>query len=109
MARLQILELPMVHNGDQTETPFLLVIDEWTVDTMEEHAAANAYWDDFAQKIGAQGILCTDRTIDIPANDLTINTPDDAELRIDGAIVKNNEALVEALQGEPRAQLRGQA
>lgn len=69
MARLQILELPMVHNGDQTETPFILVIDGWTVDTLEEHAAINAYWDDFGKKIGARGILCVDRAIDIPAND----------------------------------------
>ncbi|WP_306317220.1 MULTISPECIES: hypothetical protein [unclassified Streptomyces] len=76
MARLQILELPMVHNGDQTETPFILVIDDWTVDTMEERAAINAYWDDFAQKIGARGVLCSDRTIDIPANDLTLPSTD---------------------------------
>lgn len=69
MARLQILELPMVHNGDVSETPFILVIDEWTVDTMEEHAAANAHFDDFANKIGARGILFADRAIEIPAND----------------------------------------
>jgi hypothetical protein len=91
MARLQILELPMVHNGDQTETPFILVIDDWTVDTLEENAAISAYWDDFAQKIGARGVLCSDRTIDIPANDTSAYTlaAADAHLAVDGGEVRD--------------------
>lgn len=86
MARLQILELPMVHNGDATETPFILVIDQAGTDTTKYIAD----WpDDIAQRLGARHVLCFPSTIDIPANNLTISTPPAAtELVIDGDTVK---------------------
>ncbi|MER7053474.1 hypothetical protein [Streptomyces sp. NPDC000351] len=67
MARLQILELPS--GADDDRPPFILVIDEWDVDTFEANAMLADYWDTFGKKIGAQGVLFADRTIDIPAND----------------------------------------
>lgn len=67
MARLQILELPS--GADDDRPPFILVIDEWDVDTLETNAMLTEYWDAFGKKIGARGVLFADRTIDIPAND----------------------------------------
>jgi len=67
MARLQILELPS--GADDDRPPFILVVDEWDVDTLDAHAALTDYWDAFGKKIGARGVLFVDRRIDIPAND----------------------------------------
>jgi hypothetical protein len=69
MARLQILELPEGANDDRP--PFILVVDEWDVDSLEASTILNEYWDAFGKKIGARGVLFVDRTIDIPANDTT--------------------------------------
>lgn len=108
MARLQILELPMVHNGDVSETPFILVIDEWAVDTMEEHAALNAYWDDFGKKIGARGILFADRSLRLPANDPLPDVDDAFKAEVQQWAAGTNETiarLIEALsyrQKRPR-------
>ncbi|MFJ9633818.1 hypothetical protein ACIRU8_39600 [Streptomyces sp. NPDC101175] len=69
MARLQILELPEGSGDDRP--PFVLVIDEWDIDSLDVSNMLNDYWDAFGQKIGARGVLFVDRTIDIPANDTT--------------------------------------
>jgi hypothetical protein len=69
MARLQILELPEGSGDDRP--PFVLVVDEWDIDSLDTHAMLTAYWDSFGEKIGARGVLFADRTIDIPANDTT--------------------------------------
>ncbi|MYY79775.1 MULTISPECIES: hypothetical protein [unclassified Streptomyces] len=70
MARIQILELPMVHVGDFSETPFLLIIDQ--VD--DETAADIARWpDDIATRTGARHVLCFRETVDIPANDMPVD------------------------------------
>ncbi|GGV37128.1 hypothetical protein GCM10010293_40820 [Streptomyces griseoflavus] len=69
MARLQILELPEGSGDDRP--PFVLVIDQWDVDTLEATTMLTEYWDAFGKKIGARGVLFCDRTIDIPANDTT--------------------------------------
>ncbi|MFI8872483.1 hypothetical protein [Streptomyces sp. NPDC055243] len=105
MARIQILELPMVHVGDVSETPFLLVIDQWTADSLEEHAALTAYWDDLANKIGARGVLCTDRTIDIPANGVEFGTDAAFKADVQDWAAGTNETLwriVEAVGGTKR-------
>ncbi|MFZ3592322.1 hypothetical protein [Streptomyces sp. BH104] len=71
MARLQILELPMVHNGDQTETPFILVIDQADETVTDDTHQWSA---DVAKRIGARHVLCFAGTIDIPANDTSAYT-----------------------------------
>lgn len=72
MARLQILELPMVHNGDVSETPFILVIDEYKaqryiagvgLEPQETNPFAGV-----AYEIGARGALVFEGTVEIPAN-----------------------------------------
>ena len=80
MARLQILELPMVHNGDQTETPFILVIDQ----VSDETAQDIANWPkDISTRLGARHVLCFGETVDIPANDLgTYNVADGQEVHL---------------------------
>jgi hypothetical protein len=67
MARLQILELP--EGAADGRPPFVLVVDEWDVDTIEASTMLADYWDAFGKKIGARGVLFVDRRIDIPAND----------------------------------------
>lgn len=106
MARLQILELPMVHNGDQTETPFILVIDE----VSEEIAADIANWpDDVSQRLGARHVLCFTEAIDIPANDMS-TSPSAPEMQV---IVGDDPQAVrdivkQAVADEPAAQFRRQ-
>lgn len=82
MARLQILELPEGAGDDRP--PFILVVDEWDIDSIDAHTALSAYWDDFARKIGARASLLVDRTIDIPANDTSAFTQPPAALHLDG-------------------------
>lgn len=69
MARLQILELPEGSSDDRP--PFVLVVDEWEVDSLDTHTMLGEYWDSFGEKIGARGVLFVDRKIDLPANDTT--------------------------------------
>lgn len=70
MARLQILELPTEHHGDDMTTPWLLVIDQ--VD--EATAADIARWpDDIAKRTGARHVLCFSETVDIPANEVPLD------------------------------------
>lgn len=67
MARLQILELPKVHVGEVSETPFLLVIDQVDDDT----AVDIKHWpEDIATRIGARQVLCFPGTVNIPADDV---------------------------------------
>ncbi|MEU6990389.1 hypothetical protein ABZ953_06960 [Streptomyces sp. NPDC046465] len=89
MARIQILELPMVHVGDATETPFILVIDQASEDVAstldgpdgEDVSYATAIKrlgsPSLAEQIGARAVLVFADTIDIPANDVPVG-PDDA-------------------------------
>lgn len=66
MARLQILELPTEHHGDDMVTPFLLVIDQVDDDT----AAEIARWpDNISSRTGARHVLCFSETVEIPANE----------------------------------------
>lgn len=71
MARLQILELPAEHHGDDMVTPFILVVDEHVplryvsgIDmedrTVDEFAGV-------AEQIGARGVLVFREAVEIPA------------------------------------------
>ncbi|WP_194235936.1 hypothetical protein [Streptomyces acidicola] len=74
MARLQILELPEGANDDRP--PFILVVDE-SVPQRVVLGGGNPvrdYWQDIADKIGACGVIVSPETIDIPANDVPLDT-----------------------------------
>lgn len=71
MARLQILELPEGAGDDRP--PFVLVVDESSYPTVEAYQAAEGWWQQLAQQIGARGCIVTDDTIDIPANDVPLD------------------------------------
>jgi hypothetical protein len=92
MARLQILELPEGSGDDRP--PFILVIDEWDIDSLETSSMLTDYWDAFGQKIGARGVLFVDRTIDIPANDTTAYLRGDETARNE-----SDEMQVRAIEG----------
>lgn len=97
MARLQILELPTEHHGDDMITPWLLVIDQ--VD--DETAADIARWpDDIAKRTGARHVLCFTETIDIPVNETPVD-PDGYPLkfRVEGDF----ETFREQVQDEIRS------
>jgi hypothetical protein len=89
MARLQILELPMVHNGDPSETPFVLVVDEWS--SPPEGDAS--HFNEIADKIGARYILAFDTTVDIPANNVTAPVDDGFKAEVQQWAAGTNETL----------------
>lgn len=72
MARLQILELPVEHHGDDMTTPWILVIDqvpsdEDKFDAIRRDLLADG---DLAPRLGARGVLVFEETIEIPANEV---------------------------------------
>ena len=67
MARIQILELP--GGAADAQPPFILVVDEWQVDSADAYEVLTQYWDAFGQKIGARGVLFSEIRVDIPANE----------------------------------------
>lgn len=82
MARIQILELPTEHHGDDMTTPFILVIDQMPTsepefDTLRRDLADN----DIAARTGARAVLAFEETIDIPANDVPVD-PDGYPLKV---------------------------
>ncbi|MWA08748.1 hypothetical protein [Streptomyces sp. BA2] len=99
MARIQILELPMVHVGDVSETPFLLVIDQVDDDTAEDIT----HWpEDIATRIGARQVLCLPGTVDIPANDLPPSIDEAFKNDVESWAAGTNETImriVEAMSG----------
>lgn len=66
MARLQILELPMTHIGEATETPFVLVIDQCHLESLDAHSAVDEYWQRVKEQVGARAVIVTNETIEIP-------------------------------------------
>lgn len=66
MARIQILELPMVHHGDTSETPFIVIVDQVSDD--ESPLFSEDLWKPFKTDTGARSVVVTADTIDIPAN-----------------------------------------
>lgn len=76
MARIQILELPTEHHGDDMVTPFLLILDQ-----VEDAEALNDNMQGAKELSGARGILAFTETIEIPGNYVTLNDG------VDGGIV----------------------
>lgn len=80
MARLQILELPTVYREDNSETPFVLVIDqatETTVATVRTGGDPSAVFSNYldglvARAIGARAVLVFEETIELPANQIAM-------------------------------------
>ncbi|MGA5767430.1 hypothetical protein ACPC36_08100 [Streptomyces pseudogriseolus] len=96
MARLQILQLP--EGVDDDRPPFVLVVDEWDVESIEAYFTLTDYWDVFGKKIGARGVLFADRAIDIPANDTRAYIPDGirTEVNRDGMQVRDKDQELRA-------------
>lgn len=65
MARIQILELPTEHHGDDMVTPFAIVIDQLPADA-DGHVADD--YSGLAEKLGARAVLAFEDTVEIPAN-----------------------------------------
>lgn len=74
MARIQILELPTEHHGDDMTTPYILVIDQAPTDgdTYDAFHRDLEGQKDIAERIGARAILCFTETIDLPANTVEV-------------------------------------
>ncbi|WP_030670700.1 hypothetical protein [Streptomyces rimosus] len=71
MARIQVLELPMVDHGDDgMETPFVLIIDQ-ADDGLSERIAR--WSEDITKRIGARQVLCFPGSISIPANEVRVS------------------------------------
>ena len=125
MARLQILELPTEHVGDDMTTPFILVIDQASENIAEtlnpgdeagsSYAAAIQRLTSLplAEQIGARAVLVFEDTIDIPANQVTLDDgqtmrlkvepdPGDFSEKIETAIADANKRLVEQLRAVRR-------
>lgn len=78
MARLQILELPTEHHGDDMTTPWLLIIDQVDEGTADDIAR----WPDgIARRTGARHVLCFSETVEIPVNETPVD-PDGYPLKI---------------------------
>lgn len=73
MARLQILELP--EGTDDDRPPFVLVVDQCMPQrvVLGLDTSWQDHWQELADKIGAQGVIVTPDTIDIPANEITLS------------------------------------
>ena len=78
MARLQILELPTEHHGDDMITPWLLIIDQVDEGTADDIAR---WSDDIAKRTGARHVLCFSETVEIPVNETPVD-PDGYPLKI---------------------------
>jgi hypothetical protein len=69
MARLQILELPTEHHGDDMVTPYLLVIDQVADDETDRIIASQNAFNGVVAKSGARAIaVFHGMTVEIPAN-----------------------------------------
>lgn len=70
MARLQILDLP--EGADDSRPPFVLVVDQAMprrVVMGEGQTQFTSEWERLAEQIGAQGVIVTAETVEIPANE----------------------------------------
>lgn len=72
MARLQILELPEGSSDDRP--PFLLVIDQYEPPPYPADVTAPGPFDTVAEKIGARAVLVFEETVDIPANEVPLDS-----------------------------------
>ncbi|MET7975735.1 hypothetical protein ABZW44_22370 [Streptomyces mirabilis] len=104
MARLQILELPTEHHGDDMTTPWILVIDQVDEGTADDIAR----WpDDIAKRTGARHVLCFSDTVDIPANDTTAYLSNEGgDGTIVGAVRVRVEPDFEQFRGQVQDEIR---
>lgn len=75
MTRIQILELPTEHRGDDMITPFALVIDQVPTDEAKFDAIRRDLLNDgdLASRLGARAVLVFEDTIEIPANEVPVD------------------------------------
>ncbi|WP_069883542.1 hypothetical protein [Streptomyces luteocolor] len=106
MARLQILELPTEHHGDDMTTPFVLVIDQaraedfypdtdgkttWQI--FQERATAEDPAQRIADQIGARAVLVFEDTVNIPANGTDLGTDEAFKTAVQDWAAGTNETL----------------
>lgn len=104
MPRLQILELPTEHNGDDVVTPFVLVVDQYQpqrvmlgIDQTEPPVADE--FDGVAQQIGARAVLVFRETVEIPANEMALDSNSvPVRLRVEGDFAKFREQVEEEVE-----------
>jgi hypothetical protein len=104
MARLQILELPTEHHGDDMVTPFVLVIDKvQNPESMLDFLRDPPHLRD---ELGARTILVFDEEVEIPANEVPTG-PDSYPLhvQIEGDFEKFREQVKDEIR-KAQAQLR---
>lgn len=78
MARIQILELPTEHHGDDTTTPFLLILDQ-----VDDVGSIRKSMDGAKELSGARGILAFEETIEIPGNYVSIDDGHTVHLKVE--------------------------
>lgn len=61
MARIQILELPSIVNGDDVETPFAVIIDN----VGQDFNVSDAVRADITEQLGAVGTIITSIPLDV--------------------------------------------
>ncbi|MGI5408717.1 hypothetical protein ACQEV9_18225 [Streptomyces chartreusis] len=90
MPRIQILELPEVHLGEATETPFAVVIDQADDDLYADLAPTDTDGHEqsrsahLAEQLGARAVLCFHGTIEVPANDTSAYATPTMVVRVEG-------------------------
>ncbi|MGW3427931.1 hypothetical protein ACWDHW_08240 [Streptomyces melanosporofaciens] len=121
MARIQILELPTEHHGDDMVTPWILVIDQASENIAKSlnpgDEAGSSYATaiqrltglSLAERLGARHVLVFEETIDIPANQVTLDDGQAIRLKIEGDFTAFREQAMREIaqaQADLRAGLR---
>ncbi|GAA3121828.1 hypothetical protein [Streptomyces echinatus] len=74
MARIQILELPTEHHGDDMITPFALIIDQAGSSLVDETGLLHqGLQQNLRDQLGARAVLIFEDTVEIPANQPMVN------------------------------------
>lgn len=95
MARIQILELPTEHHGDNMTTPFLLILDQ-----VEDAEAISTSMQGAKELSGARGILAFEETIEIPGNEITLTEGTEGSvvrLRVEPDLTGFHDAIEQAM------------
>ena len=107
MARIQILELPMEHHGDETITPFILILDQYDEQQRyvlegENIGGSTSALKGVAEQIGARAVLAFAETVDIPANNIEVDgCSHPATTRVETNLSGFGEAFREGLRNLP--------
>ncbi|WP_018385268.1 hypothetical protein [Wenjunlia vitaminophila] len=102
MARIQILELPTEHHGDDMVTPFVLVIDQHVRQRHvlgPDHVVSTDPLERIAEQVGARAVVAFEETIEIPANEVPVD-PDGYPLKIRVEVEGDFEQFHEQVQAE---------